>query len=121
MCRCTKDIAFHVYESMLILFQVDSVDLAMKLLDGYDHRGHKLHVERAKFQMKGNFDPSLKLKKQKKKGKERLNKMQEKYAYSIKYFCEFFNNFKYKLKVVNVFLHTSLTRCIYFSHSVCSV
>ena len=56
---------------MLILFQADSVDLAMKLLDGYDCRGYKLHLERAKFQMKGNFDPSLKPKKQEKKEKDR--------------------------------------------------
>jgi hypothetical protein len=78
---------------MLILFQADSVDLAMKLLDIYDHRGHKLHVERAKFQMKGNFDPSLKPKKQKKKEKEGLKKMQEKYVYFKKYFYEFFEQF----------------------------
>jgi len=78
MCRCTKDIVFHVHKSMLFLFQADSLDLAMKLLDGYEHRGYKLYVERTKFQMKGNFDPSLKPKKQKKKEKERLKKMQEK-------------------------------------------
>ena len=78
MFRCTEDIVFHVYSNVLILFQVESVDLAVKLLDGYDLRGHKLHVERAKFQMKGNFDPSLKPKKQRKKEKERLKKLQEK-------------------------------------------
>jgi len=78
MFRCIEDIVFHVYSNMLILFQVESVDLAVSLLDGYDLRGHKLHVERAKFQMKGNFDPSLKPKKQKKKEKEKLKKMQEK-------------------------------------------
>lgn len=78
MYRCTADIVFHVYTNMLILFQVESVDLIIKLLDGYELRGHKLHVERAKFQMKGNFDPGLKPKKQKKKEKERLKKLQEK-------------------------------------------
>jgi len=62
---------------MLFLFQADSVDLAVKLLHRYDLRGHKLYVERAKFQMKGNFDPSLKPRKQEKKEKERLKKMQE--------------------------------------------
>jgi HIV Tat-specific factor 1 len=60
----------HVYTNMLILFQAEPVDLAMKSLHGYDLRGHKLQVERAKFLMKGSFDPSLKPKKQKKKGKE---------------------------------------------------
>jgi len=93
MFRCTEDMGFHVYSNVLILFQVESVDLAVKLLDGYDLRGHKLHVERAKFQMKGNFDPSLKPKKQRKKEKERLKKMQEKYVYSIKYCYEFFWQF----------------------------
>lgn len=78
MNRCTKHIVFHVYKNILIVFQVESVDLALKLLDGYDLRGHKLHVEKAKFQMKGNYDPSLKPKKQKKKDKEKLKKMQEK-------------------------------------------
>ncbi|KAJ9591767.1 hypothetical protein L9F63_001703, partial [Diploptera punctata] len=57
---------------------IESVDLALKLLDGYDLRGHKLHVERAKFQMKGNYDPKLKPKKLKKKEKEKLKKKQEK-------------------------------------------
>ncbi|XP_069686436.1 17S U2 SnRNP complex component HTATSF1 [Periplaneta americana] len=58
--------------------KIESVDLALKLLDGYDLRGHKLHVERAKFQMKGTYDPNLKPKKRKKKDKEKLKKMQEK-------------------------------------------
>jgi hypothetical protein len=48
------------------------VDLAVKLLDGYDHHGRKLHVESANFQMKGNVNASLKPKKQKKKEKERF-------------------------------------------------
>jgi HIV Tat-specific factor 1 len=54
------------------------VDLALKLLDGYEFRGYKLHVERAKFQMKGSYDPNLKPKKRKKKEKDKLKKMQEK-------------------------------------------
>lgn len=58
--------------------KIESVDLALKLLDGYELRGHKLHVERAKFQMKGSYDPNLKPKKRKKKEKEKLKKMQEK-------------------------------------------
>jgi HIV Tat-specific factor 1 len=67
-----------IYKWELFLFQIESVDLALKLLDGYEHRGHKLHVERAKFQMKGSYDRSLKPKKRKKKEKEKLKKMQEK-------------------------------------------
>jgi HIV Tat-specific factor 1 len=70
MCNCTKDIVFHIYANMLILFQAEPVHLAVIFPRGYDHRGHKLHVERAKFQIKGNFDPSLKPKKQKKKERD---------------------------------------------------
>lgn len=65
-------------DGLCTYIRVESVDLAVKLLDGYDLRGHKLQVERAKFKMKGNYNPSLKPKKQKKKEKERLKKMQEK-------------------------------------------
>ena len=60
------------------MLQIESVDLALKLLDGYGLRGHKIRVERAKFQMKGSYDPKLKPKKLKKKDKDKLKKMQEK-------------------------------------------
>ncbi|KMQ95867.1 hiv tat-specific factor 1-like protein [Lasius niger] len=56
---------------------VESVDLALKILDGSQIRGKTLSVQRAKFQMKGEYDPALKPKK-KKKDKERQKKMQEK-------------------------------------------
>ena len=69
---------YSLYCNKNILFQIESVELALKLLDGYDLRGHKLRVERAKFQMKGSYDPKLKPKKLKKKDKEKLKKMQEK-------------------------------------------
>ncbi|KYM94283.1 HIV Tat-specific factor 1 [Cyphomyrmex costatus] len=58
-------------------FGVESVDLALKILDGSQIRGKTLSVQRAKFQMKGEYDPALKPKK-KKKDKERQKKMQEK-------------------------------------------
>lgn len=55
------------------------MDLALNLIDGCDYRGHKLHVERARFTMKGNtYDPSLKPKKKKKKDLEKMKKIQEK-------------------------------------------
>lgn len=57
--------------------RVESVDLALELLDGSDIRGKKIKVQRAKFEMRGQYDPSLKPKK-KKKDKEKLKKMQEK-------------------------------------------
>lgn len=78
MFSAPKTFVSLMYKWELFLFQIESVDLALKFLDGYDLRGHKLHVERAKFQMKGNYDPSLKPKKQKKKDKEKLKKIQEK-------------------------------------------
>lgn len=59
------------------MFQVESVDLALKILDGSQIRGKTLSVQRAKFQMKGAYDPGLKPKR-KKKDKERQKKMQEK-------------------------------------------
>lgn len=58
--------------------KIESVDLALKLLDGYDHRGHKIKVEKAKFQMKGIYNPTLKPKMKKKKEKLKLKKVQEK-------------------------------------------
>uniref|UniRef100_G1QAP8 17S U2 SnRNP complex component HTATSF1 n=2 Tax=Myotis lucifugus TaxID=59463 RepID=G1QAP8_MYOLU len=41
----------------------ESVDLALKLLDEDEIRGHKLHVEVARFQLKGEYDASKKKKK----------------------------------------------------------
>ncbi|OCT67719.1 hypothetical protein XELAEV_18039022mg [Xenopus laevis] len=41
----------------------ESVDLALKLLDEYEIRGYKLHVENAKFQLKGEYDATKKKKK----------------------------------------------------------
>lgn len=58
--------------------QVESVEMALKLLDGSDVRGHKVRAERAKFQMRGEYNPSLKPKK-KKQDKDKIKKMQEKW------------------------------------------
>lgn len=58
--------------------KVESVELALKILDGYEVRGNKIHVERAKFTMKGNFDPSKKRKKLTNKEKKRLKEKQQK-------------------------------------------
>lgn len=57
------------------------MDLALNLLDGYDLRGQRMSVEKAKFTMKGAaYDPSLKPKKRRKKDIEKLKKMQEKWV-----------------------------------------
>ncbi|XP_055384595.1 HIV Tat-specific factor 1 [Condylostylus longicornis] len=57
--------------------KVESVDLALKILDGYDVRGKQINVQRAKFEMRGEYNPALKPKK-KKKDKQKLAKLKEK-------------------------------------------
>jgi len=64
-------------DALCTYIKVESVDLALKILDGSQIRGKTLSVQRAKFQMKGAYDPALKPKR-KKKDKERQKKMQEK-------------------------------------------
>lgn len=56
---------------------MESVDLALKFLDGTRLGNKTLSVQRAKFQMKGSYDPSLKPKRRK-KDKDRQKKIQEK-------------------------------------------
>lgn len=65
-------------DALCTYIRVESVDLALKLLDGYDFKTKKIKVERAKFQMKGEYDPKLKPKTKKRKEKQKLKKMQEK-------------------------------------------
>ncbi|XP_034483782.1 HIV Tat-specific factor 1 [Drosophila innubila] len=57
--------------------KVESVNLALEILDEYDLRGHKIRVQRAQFQMRGEYNPALKPKR-KKKDKEKLQKIKEK-------------------------------------------
>lgn len=63
----------------LIVFQlqIESVELALNVLDGSDVRGHKIGVQRAEFQMRGEYNPALKPR-AKKHEKEKMRKMQEK-------------------------------------------
>lgn len=56
--------------------KVESVDLALNILDEYVYRGNKIRVQRAQFQMRGEYNPALKPKR-KKKDKEKLNKIKE--------------------------------------------
>lgn len=58
------------------IFQVESIDLALNILDGWQIRDKTLSVQRAKFQLKGAYDPSLKPKK-KKKDKDKQKKIHE--------------------------------------------
>uniref|UniRef100_A0A1Y1KVS6 RRM domain-containing protein n=1 Tax=Photinus pyralis TaxID=7054 RepID=A0A1Y1KVS6_PHOPY len=65
-------------DALCTYIRIESVNLALQLLDGSDLKGNKVKLERAKFQMKGAFDPKLKPKKRKKKEREKLKRMQEK-------------------------------------------
>lgn len=71
-----KIIVYSVY--LFGLWQVESVKLALQILDGSDLRGHTVHVERAKFTMKGNFDPKKRRKKLSAKEKKKLLQQQQK-------------------------------------------
>lgn len=51
------------------------MDLALSVLDGYEFRGHNIVVQRAKFEMKGEYNPALKPKKKKRKDKEKEKKI----------------------------------------------
>jgi HIV Tat-specific factor 1 len=56
---------------------VDSVDLALQILDGAYLMDKQVKVERARFTLKGQYDPTKKPKQRKKKDKEKLKKKQE--------------------------------------------
>lgn len=58
-------------------FQIESVELALNVLDGYEFRGNKISVTRAEFQMRGEYNPALKPR-MRKNDKEKMKKMQEK-------------------------------------------
>uniref|UniRef100_A0A8C7XJE0 17S U2 SnRNP complex component HTATSF1 n=1 Tax=Oryzias sinensis TaxID=183150 RepID=A0A8C7XJE0_9TELE len=51
----------------------ESLELAVRLLDDYEVRGYKLHVEAAQFELKGQYDAS----KKKKKSKDYKKKLQQ--------------------------------------------
>ncbi|KAK6731707.1 hypothetical protein RB195_007896 [Necator americanus] len=64
-----------------VYIKKESVDLALSILDGFHLRGKEVHVEKARFEMKGEFDPTKKRKKltnaQKKKFMENQNRIFE--------------------------------------------
>ena len=57
--------------------QIESVDLALNFLDGGRLRDSTVRVERAKFTLKGQYDPTKKPKKRKKRELEKMKKKQE--------------------------------------------
>lgn len=65
-------------DALCTYIKVESVELALNVLDGIDLKGKKIKIERAKFQLKGKYDPKLKPKMKKKKDKLKLKKAQEK-------------------------------------------
>lgn len=58
--------------------KVESVELALKILDGSVMRGTEISVQRAKFQLKGQYDPTKKPKKMKSKEKKKVKEQQQK-------------------------------------------
>ncbi|KPJ17705.1 HIV Tat-specific factor 1 [Papilio machaon] len=64
-------------DALCTYIKIESVELALKLLDGSDLKGNKVKVERAHFQLKGEYNPALKPKKKKKKELEKIRKMQQ--------------------------------------------
>ena len=65
-------------DALCTYIRVESVELALNLLDGMDFKGKKIKVERAKFQMRGMYNPTLKPKAKKRKEKQKLQRIQEK-------------------------------------------
>lgn len=65
-------------DALCTYIKVESVELAEQILDGYQVGNMKIHVERAKFQQKGEYNPKLKPRKKGKKELEKLKKKQEK-------------------------------------------
>ena len=55
----------------------ESVELALTILDGSDFEGNTIKVERAKFELKGEYDPKLKPKKLTKKQQEKAKAQKE--------------------------------------------
>ncbi|CAL1532807.1 unnamed protein product [Lymnaea stagnalis] len=56
----------------------ESVTLAFQLLDGKELRGKTISVERARFELKGQFDPKKKKKKLSNKAKQKMKEKQQK-------------------------------------------
>ena len=56
----------------------ESVDLALTILDGSELQGNTISVERAKFELKGEYDPKLKPKKLAKKNIRKRQKAERK-------------------------------------------
>ncbi|RWS26903.1 HIV Tat-specific factor 1-like protein [Leptotrombidium deliense] len=65
-------------DALCTYIKVESVILALQILDGYMYNGKEIKVERAKFSLKGEYDPSKKPRKKKNKEKNKMKKKLEK-------------------------------------------
>lgn len=75
--RCTKITAF-AHNSI----QKESVALAIRLIDESEVRGYRLHVEAARFELKGQYDAS----KKKKKAKDYKKRLQQQQKYTLSHY-----------------------------------
>lgn len=64
-------------DGLVTYIRVESVKLAIDMLDGYEVRGRKIKIQRAQFQMRGEYNPKLKPKR-KKQDKEKQKKLEAK-------------------------------------------
>lgn len=64
-------------DGLVHYIRIESVQLAIDMLDGYEVHGRKIKVQRAQFQMRGEYNPKLKPKRNK-QDKEKLKKLQDK-------------------------------------------
>ena len=67
-------------DALCTYIKVESVDLALQILDGYLLNDKLVSVERAKFTMKGKYDPSKKPKKRKIQEKRKLKEKVERFV-----------------------------------------
>lgn len=64
-------------DGLVTYIRIESVQMAIELLDGYEVKGRKIKVQRAKFEMRGAYNPGLKPKRSK-QDKEKQKKLQDK-------------------------------------------
>jgi HIV Tat-specific factor 1 len=67
-------------DALCTYIKVESVQLAEQILDGYVFKGKEVKVEKAKFVLKGEYDPSKRPRKPKAKDKQKIKKKLEKYG-----------------------------------------
>ena len=74
---CVHNYIFQLGDGLCSYIKPESVQLALTILDGSVLEGKTVSVTRAKFEMKGNYDPTLKPKKLTKKQQEKAKKARE--------------------------------------------